>query len=147
VDLFRSEWATAGHPHPGQIHLSFPCVVAEDSALARRNGQLDEERNTEAISAAVKSWQNTTSTAYPGYEKLANVVSRASFDKKLADNKVLVGSPDEVREQLDQIAEAYGDDLVISLGIHSGHLSLQDAATTMRLLADQVFPKLAGDSA
>ncbi len=147
VDLFRAEWAAAGHPYPGQIHLSFPCAVTEDPAQARRNGQLDEDRNTEAISAAVKSWQNTTSTAYPGYEKLASVANRASFEKKLADNKLLVGSPDEVRAQLEQIGQAYGDDLVISLGIHSGHLSLQDAATTMRLLAEQVFPKLAGDTA
>jgi alkanesulfonate monooxygenase SsuD/methylene tetrahydromethanopterin reductase-like flavin-dependent oxidoreductase (luciferase family) len=147
VNVFRSGWRAAGHAEPGQIHLTFPCVVAEDPAEARRKAKFDEERNTAAISAAVGAWRTTTSTAYPGYEKLADIGKRASFEAKLAENKLLVGSPDEVSAQLDQIAEAFGDDLTLSLGIHSGHLSYEDAATTLRLLADRVMPKLAPDAA
>ncbi|MDQ3403041.1 MAG: LLM class flavin-dependent oxidoreductase [Actinomycetota bacterium] len=147
VTVFRREWAAAGHPHPGQIHLTYPCVVAENADDALAKGRLDETRNTAAISAAVKAWQDTTSTAYPGYEKLADIGKRDVFDQKLRDNKLLIGNPDQVRAQLDSVAELYGNDITISLGIHSGHLSVDDAATTMRLLADQVFPKLSNDAA
>jgi alkanesulfonate monooxygenase SsuD/methylene tetrahydromethanopterin reductase-like flavin-dependent oxidoreductase (luciferase family) len=147
VLLFRAEWNTAGHAYPGQIHLTYPCVVAKDREEARRKAKFDEERNTVALSAAVRAWHTTTSTAYPGYEKLADIGKRACFEEKLADNKLLVGSPDEVRGQLADIAQRYGEDITISLGVHSGHLSVHDAATTLHLVADQVFPQLAHDAA
>jgi alkanesulfonate monooxygenase SsuD/methylene tetrahydromethanopterin reductase-like flavin-dependent oxidoreductase (luciferase family) len=143
VTLFRAEWAAAGHPYPGLIHLTYPCVVAPDDKQARAAGRLDEERNTLAITAATRSWQHTTSAAYPGYEKLADLGLRDDFDVKLIDDKLLVGTPDSVGEQLERIAKRYGDDLTISLGIHSGHLPVETAAQTLRLIAEQVLPKLA----
>ncbi|ABD13488.1 luciferase [Frankia sp. CcI156] len=142
IGLFRSTWSAAGHRAAPQIQLSFPCVVSDSPDEARRKGRLDEQRNTAAISAAVRSWQSTSSSAYPGYESLANIGGRDAFDDKLADDKLLVGSPDEVLGQLERVAARCGDDIVISLGVHSGHLSVRDADTTMRLLAEQVFPKL-----
>ncbi|PSL52685.1 alkanesulfonate monooxygenase SsuD/methylene tetrahydromethanopterin reductase-like flavin-dependent oxidoreductase (luciferase family) [Saccharothrix carnea] len=142
VTVFRREWAAAGHDRPGQIHLTFPCVVAEDEGEAIARGRLDEERNTVAISQAVRAWQDTTSTAYPGYEKLADIGKRDLFDQKLADDKLLIGTPDQVAAQLRSIADLYGDDLTLSLGIHSGHLPVEQAETTLRLLADRVIPHL-----
>nr|WP_042193118.1 LLM class flavin-dependent oxidoreductase [Kibdelosporangium sp. MJ126-NF4]CEL20576.1 Alkanal monooxygenase alpha chain [Kibdelosporangium sp. MJ126-NF4]CTQ89487.1 Alkanal monooxygenase alpha chain (EC 1.14.14.3) [Kibdelosporangium sp. MJ126-NF4] len=143
VTVFRSEWTAAGHPAgEARIHLTYPCVVSENLDEAKKKGEFDEGRNGVAISAAVQAWRTTSSKAYPGYEKIADIGKRDSFETKLGDNKLLVGSPDTVRQQLDDIAEWYGDDITISLGIHSGHLTVEDAATSMRLLADQVFPKL-----
>ncbi len=144
--VYRSEWTASGRPaDAARIHFSYPCVVAADGEEARRKGHYDDERNTAAISAAVASWATTKSTAYPGYEKLASI-GESRFDEKLNANKLLIGSPDQVREQLEQIADWFGDDITISLGIHSGHLSVQDAATTLRLLAEQVLPKLSTSS-
>ncbi len=143
LGVFRAEWAGSGRaPGTEQIHFSYPCVVAPDHERAHRLGRYDDERNSAAISAAVASWAVTTSSAYPGYEKLADIGRHSVFEDKLAAKKLLIGSPDQVRGQLEQIAEWFGDDITISLGVHSGHLSVEDAATTMRLLADQVLPKL-----
>ncbi|WP_069814240.1 LLM class flavin-dependent oxidoreductase [Streptomyces sp. TP-A0874] len=140
--VYRAEWAASGRSAGSeQIHFSYPCVVAPDGAEARRKGRFDDDRNTAAISAAVAAWATTTSSAYPGYEKLADI-GRSRFDEKLDAKKLLIGSPDQVREQLEQIADWFGEDITISLGVHSGHLSVEDAATTMRLLAEEVFPKL-----
>lgn len=144
VRLFRDEWRAAGHQQEGRIHLSFPCVVSEDGDEARRKGRFDEKRNTAAISDAVRAWSQTSSSAYPGYERLADIGSRDAFDDKVAEDKLLVGTPDEVRAQLERIAERCGDDVTISLGVHSGHLAEEDAETTLRLLVDQVIPKLPG---
>lgn len=142
--VYRAEWAAAGHP-PGaeQIHFSYPCVVAPDAEEARRKGQLDDERNTAAIAAAVAAWGTTRSSAYPGYEKLVEATRHSHFDQKLSAGKLLIGDPEQVRMQVERIAERFGDSLSISLGVHSGHLSFEDAATTMRLMAEQVLPKLA----
>ncbi|MEU3524150.1 LLM class flavin-dependent oxidoreductase [Streptomyces sp. NPDC038707] len=142
---YRAEWAAAGHtPGAEQIHLTYPCVVAEDGEEARRKGRHDDDRNTTAIRAAVASWATTRSSAYPGYENLVKATQTSHFDSKLDGNKLLIGSPEQVRAQLERIAGWFGDDLTLSLGVHSGHLSFEDAATTMRLMAEQVIPKLKG---
>ncbi|WP_017588794.1 LLM class flavin-dependent oxidoreductase [Nocardiopsis ganjiahuensis] len=143
MSLFRSERAAAGHaPGSEQIHFSYPCVVAPDAAAARDKGRFDDDRNTEAIHTAVASWSTTTSSAYPGYDKIFEATRRSHFEDKMSAGKLLIGGPDQVRGQLEDIAAWFGDDIVISLGVHSGHLSFEDAATTMRLMAEDVIPKL-----
>ncbi|MEU6803438.1 LLM class flavin-dependent oxidoreductase [Streptomyces neyagawaensis] len=141
--VYREEWAASGRtPGTERIHFSYPCVVSEDGDTARTKGRHDDDRNSAAIRAAVASWETTRSSAYPGYEKLVEATRTSHFEGKLAQNKLLIGAPDQVRAQLEQIAEWFGDDITISLGVHSGHLSFEDAATTMRLMAEQVIPKL-----
>ncbi|MCD0452127.1 LLM class flavin-dependent oxidoreductase [Actinocorallia sp. API 0066] len=141
--VYRSEWAASGRtPGTERIHLSYPCVVDPVAEKARAKGRFDHERNTDAISAAVASWADRKSADYPGYEKLAEIGRHPDFDRKLAEGKLLVGSPGEVRDQLARIAAWFGDDVTISLGVHSGHLSVEDAATTVRLMAEQVIPEL-----
>ncbi|MEU6057079.1 LLM class flavin-dependent oxidoreductase [Streptomyces sp. NPDC047097] len=142
--VYRSEWAAGGREAGTErIHLTYPCVVAHDSAEARAKGRFDDERNTAALSAAVASWATTTSSAYPGYERMASI-GESRFEEKLAGKKLIVGSPNQVHEQLEQLAEWFGHDITLSLGVHSGHLSVDDAATTLRLLAEQVIPKFSG---
>ncbi|MFB7231357.1 LLM class flavin-dependent oxidoreductase [Streptomyces fimicarius] len=143
LGVYRAEWAASGRtPGTEQIHLSYPCVMAEDGEEARVKGRYDDERNSTAIRDAVASWADTRSDAYPGYEKLVEATKTSHFEKKLAEKKLLIGSPEQVRDQLEQISEWFGDDITISLGVHSGHLSFEDAATTMRLMAERVIPKL-----
>ncbi|MDN3258433.1 LLM class flavin-dependent oxidoreductase [Streptomyces sp. CSDS2] len=146
--VYRSQWAASGRePGTEQIHFSYPCVVAEDDGEARRKGRLDDARNSAAIHEAVAAWGTTRSEAYPGYEKLVEATRTSHFDSKMEQGKLLIGAPEQVREQLERIAGWFGDDITISLGVHSGHLSFEDAATTMRLMAQEVLPKLNGAQA
>jgi alkanesulfonate monooxygenase SsuD/methylene tetrahydromethanopterin reductase-like flavin-dependent oxidoreductase (luciferase family) len=148
LEIYRAEWAASGRaPGTEQIHFSYPCVVAEDGEEARTKGRYDDDRNSGAIRTAVASWADTRSDAYPGYEKLVEATRTSHFEQKMADRKLLIGSPEQVRAQLEQISRWFGDDITISLGVHSGHLSFEDAATTMRLMAEQVIPKLNGATA
>ncbi|MEO3977579.1 LLM class flavin-dependent oxidoreductase [Streptomyces sp. CAU 1734] len=145
LSLYRAEWAAGGRePGTEQIHFSYPCVVDEDGERARVKGRLDDDRNSAAIRDAVASWGTTRSEAYPGYEKLVEATRTSHFESKMEQQKLLVGAPEQVRAQLERISGWFGDDITISLGVHSGHLSFEDAATTMRLMAEQVIPKLNG---
>jgi alkanesulfonate monooxygenase SsuD/methylene tetrahydromethanopterin reductase-like flavin-dependent oxidoreductase (luciferase family) len=140
---YRAAWAESGRdPAGAHVHLGYPCYLAEEAEQAYRIGRYDDERNGRAIGAAVQGWGRTTSSAYPGYEKLADASRRAGFDQKLAENKILAGTPAEVAKQLETVAEWFGDDVVVSLNLHSGHLSQQDSARTLRLMAEQVVPTL-----
>ncbi|WP_019819637.1 LLM class flavin-dependent oxidoreductase [Saccharomonospora saliphila] len=139
---YRRAWAEGGHtPGAEKVHFSYPCVIAEDGAEARRLAALDDERNGAAIGEAVQSWSRVNSADYPGYDKLADTAARATYEDKRAQNKVLSGTPEEVTRQLETIAEWFGPDIGISLGIHSGHLPAEVARRTMHLLAEKIAPK------
>ncbi|MBV1855600.1 LLM class flavin-dependent oxidoreductase [Catellatospora tritici] len=141
--VFRDAWVRGGRAAgTEQIQFSYPAWVADSTEEAHRIGRYDEERNGAALGAAVSSWAKVTSAQYPGYEKLADQSTRLSFEAKLAENKVLAGTPAQVRAQLEQIAEWYGDDLTLSLAVHSGHLAAEHGERTLRLFAEQVAPKL-----
>ncbi|TDB80615.1 LLM class flavin-dependent oxidoreductase [Micromonospora sp. KC721] len=143
--VYRQAWSAAGHDPAGAgVHLGYPCYVAEEAEEAYRIGRHDDACNGRAIGAAVRSWGRVSSAAYPNYEKLADATQRAGFDQKLAENKILAGTPDDVVKQLVTVAEWFGDDVVISLNIHSGHLAKEAAARTLRLVAEHVTPSLPG---
>lgn len=47
-----------------------------------------------------------------------------------------------VRRQVEELAEWYGDDVTLGLGVHSGQTSRAESEGTLRLFAEQVAPKL-----
>ncbi|MBB2910441.1 alkanesulfonate monooxygenase SsuD/methylene tetrahydromethanopterin reductase-like flavin-dependent oxidoreductase (luciferase family) [Streptosporangium becharense] len=143
LDLYRKTRASAGHdPDTARVELSYSLFLDEDGDEARRGGRHAEQKYGEKIAEAVKSWKTTTSTAYPGYEKLAEAALRqgATFDERVAANRLLAGTPEEVRAQIDTLASWYGDDVDISLTVHSGHLPYETSARALRLFAERVTP-------
>ncbi|PYC83785.1 LLM class flavin-dependent oxidoreductase [Streptomyces tateyamensis] len=139
---YRKAWVEAGHePGAERVQLSYPAFLSEDADQALRIATYDEGKGGERIGAAVSSWSSRTSQAYPGYEKLADQALRPTVADKIRDNKVLAGTPQQVCEQLAQISEWFGNDVIISVAVHSGQLSFEDAERTVRLLAEQVAPK------
>ena len=136
IGAFRKAWANAGHePGTERIQLSYPLYLDESRARAHSAGSYAERMNGQAIAAAVRAWGSTTSTAYPGYEKLADQALRPDFSEKVRDIQVLAGNPDDVAGQVLRIREWFGDDIVLSLAVHSGHLPAEVGARSMRLLA------------
>ena len=136
ISAFRKAWVDGGRePGTEQIHLSFPAYLAESRAEAFEAGRYDDGKNGAAIGAAVRSWSKTRSSAYPGYDKLADQSLRPDFAAKVGENKVLAGTPDDVAGQIEQLQDWFGDDITLSLSVHSGQLPAEMAARSMRLLA------------
>lgn len=136
IAVFRKSWADAGHePGAEQIHLSYPVYLAESREDAYQAGSFDDARNGESLAAAVRAWATARSAAYPGYENLANQSLRPDFPAKVSDLKVLAGDPDDVAGQIRTIRDWFGDDITLSMSVHSGHLPAEVGARSMRLLA------------
>lgn len=143
IAAYRAARADAGHEGEGNVQLSYPCYLAEDGAEARRIARYDEERYNERLGEAVRAWGEVSSSAYPGYEKILDATRNYDFDKKLADNKLLAGTPDEVLTQLKEIESWYGADITVSLTIHSGLLPVEQSRRSLELFAEHVAPHFA----
>ncbi|MBB2910439.1 alkanesulfonate monooxygenase SsuD/methylene tetrahydromethanopterin reductase-like flavin-dependent oxidoreductase (luciferase family) [Streptosporangium becharense] len=139
--LYRRARAEAGHdPETGEVHMSYNCYLAEDGAEARRKGRAYSEVTNRVMTDAVAAWGRTGSADYPGYERVLEKVRGSDFDRSLGENKVLVGSPDEVVEKVRVIREWFGD-VTLSLQVISGNVPHEESARTVRLFAEHVMPR------
>ncbi len=141
---YREGWAAGGRP-PGteRIQISFGLFLAEDGEEARRLGRHDEEQYTDRIAQATAAWGEARSADYPGYERLEEAGKLLHFDRRLKENQILAGDPAEVRAQIEEIREWYGDRVTLSLTVHSGNLPAEAAARSLRLFAEHVAPVFA----
>ncbi|MFE9707990.1 LLM class flavin-dependent oxidoreductase [Streptomyces sp. NPDC005930] len=146
IGLYRKAWAEAGHAGEGEIHMSYHAYLSEDPAEARAKGKEYSQRSNAVMRDAVAAWGERRSEVYAGYEKVVENIARADFDRSLADNKVLVGTPQEVTERLRTIREWYGD-ITVSLQVISGNPSHEESVRSMRLFAEQVVPHFRTQSA
>jgi natural product biosynthesis luciferase-like monooxygenase protein len=143
LQAYRDAWRKAGHePGRERIQISLPFFVHEDREEAYRLGKLDYDKNTENIAAAVSAWATTSSAQYKGYDKILDGLKNTGFDDRIKQHKMIVGNPDDVREQLDTILDWFGDDITIALVTHSGILDADVWDNALRLFSDQVAPKI-----
>jgi alkanesulfonate monooxygenase SsuD/methylene tetrahydromethanopterin reductase-like flavin-dependent oxidoreductase (luciferase family) len=140
LTLYRKAWAEAGHdPAGGPVHMSYNCYLSTDAAEARRLGQRYSDFTNRQLSNAVASWASTRSTQYPGYERIVERVGSSDFGRQLADSKVLVGTPAEVRGILGEVGERFGE-ITVSLQVISGNMPVAESERSMRLFAEEVMP-------
>ncbi|MFI6442574.1 LLM class flavin-dependent oxidoreductase [Streptomyces sp. NPDC050759] len=143
LGLYREGRAAAGHdPDTGDVHFSYGCYLADDADEAYERGKLYSEYTNGKLLEAVSGWSRTRSEQYPGYEKIVERISGGSFDTSLAEDKALVGTPQQVVERLGRIREWYGD-VTISLQVISGNMPYEESARTMELFAEKVMPHFA----
>ncbi|ONK14141.1 LLM class flavin-dependent oxidoreductase [Streptomyces sp. MP131-18] len=144
LSLYRQAWADAGHEPGGEnVHMSYNVYIDEDGEEAYRRGRHYDARVGAKLAHAVADWKTTRSSAYRGYEQLAQAHEGGDpFDEHIRDNKVLVGTPEHIRGQLAAVRDLYGDDLTVSFLVSSGDMPVEDSVRAMRLLAEQVVPHL-----
>lgn len=143
LGLYRKAWADAGHePGADVVHLSYNAYLAEDADEAFAGGDACALRMNHAMRDAVAAWGRTRSDNYVGYENIVKKIAQHDFAGALADNRLLVGTPDQVTGQLRAIRDWFGD-VTISLQVITGNPSYEDAVRTVRLFGEQVAPHFA----
>lgn len=138
---YRKGWVDGGRQAgQEQIQISFALFLHEDGEEARRLGRYDEETYSERIAEATRAWGKARSADYPGYERLEEAGKLLHFDRRLKENQILAGDPQEVTAQLEEIVDWYGDDVTLSFTVHSGNLPAEVSERTLRLFAERVAP-------
>ncbi|WJK36328.1 LLM class flavin-dependent oxidoreductase [Solwaraspora sp. WMMA2065] len=140
---YRQARAAAGHPGPGRVQIKYTCYLAQDGAAALAAARRWELNYIDRMTTAIAAWSTVRSADYPGYEQLIDKVRQYDFDRSHADNKVLAGTPGQVRDQLATIAEWFGPDVTVCLQVNPGATAAADAQRTLRLFAEQVAPHFA----
>jgi len=141
VRAYRQAWREAGHP-PGteQVQSSLHCYVAETHEEAVEGARPRVERYIEVFSEAVSSWSTHQSSQYANYGKMVESIAKTTIESMLEDRQALIGTPEEVVEQLEYHLDVFGD-FEPSMQINFGGIGDPEALRTLELFASRVMPK------
>jgi alkanesulfonate monooxygenase SsuD/methylene tetrahydromethanopterin reductase-like flavin-dependent oxidoreductase (luciferase family) len=98
------------------------------------------DRYIEVFAEAVRSWSNKQSSQYAGYGKLVDAISGLTAEKMIESHTALVGTPDEVVEQVEFNRDLIGDHEP-SMQINFGGIREREALRTLELFAAHVMPR------
>jgi alkanesulfonate monooxygenase SsuD/methylene tetrahydromethanopterin reductase-like flavin-dependent oxidoreductase (luciferase family) len=141
VQAYRQAWRDAGHP-PGkeQVQTSLHCYVAETHARAIEGARPRVERYIEVFGEAVGSWASHQAAQYASYGKMVESIARTTLESMLEGHQALIGTPEEVVEQLAYQIEAFGE-IEPSMQINFGGSGDEEALRTLELFAGRVMPR------
>jgi len=92
------------------------------------------------FSEAISSWDGRASGNYAGYGKMVEAIRAQTAEKLIDGHTALVGTPDEVAEQLTYLRDILGD-FEPSMQVNFGGMSDREAFRTVELFATQVAPR------
>jgi alkanesulfonate monooxygenase SsuD/methylene tetrahydromethanopterin reductase-like flavin-dependent oxidoreductase (luciferase family) len=142
--LYRTAWRESGRPAgQEQIQVSIHTYLADTHAKAVEGFVKPFARFLEVFVEAVESWSGRTTESYTGYDRLVHGV-RSMTPEKLLDGKLaLVGTPEEVVDQLRSMVDLFGGEFEPSLQPNFANISQPEALQTLRMFAEDVMPHFA----
>ena len=127
-------------PAPSKFQSSLHCYVAETHQEAIEGYQRPVERYIEVFAEAVSSWAGQQSNQYAGYNKLVEAISSLTAQKMIDSHTALVGTPEEVIEQVEFNRDLIGEHEP-SMQINFGGIKDREAFRTLELFAAHVLPR------
>jgi alkanesulfonate monooxygenase SsuD/methylene tetrahydromethanopterin reductase-like flavin-dependent oxidoreductase (luciferase family) len=143
VNIFRRAWRDAAYaPGAEQVKLSFHCYVAEDGEQARREARHYFEDYTTKLLHATGAWSSRKVDQYPGYENIVRAIHANSYEQVLRRTMALIGSPEEVAQQIELIRSWYGEHEQ-ALQFNFGNMPFERSRRSLELFAERVLPRFA----
>jgi alkanesulfonate monooxygenase SsuD/methylene tetrahydromethanopterin reductase-like flavin-dependent oxidoreductase (luciferase family) len=141
LGVYRDAYRAAGHPGDGEVMLALHMFVDEDPARARTLARPHVEAYFRSLLDAARDWTTgTTSRDYQGYDKKYERLGEQTMDSMIANGSALIGSPAEVRAQLERLNESIGGFEHASLQVNFHLLPQAEAKRSLALFARDVIP-------
>ena len=144
IKVYRDAWREAAHAGQGRIALGFHMFCHEDREEAYRIAQPNIDAYFRSLVAAAEldsGWGSGTSSGdYPNYDSHMDKLRQASFDSLLDSGTIWVGTPDDVKSQIASYRDTVGGFDTASLQVNFHQVSLDAAASSIRLFSSKVMP-------
>ena len=138
---YRDAWRAAGHAGEGRVMLAFHMFCAASASEARATCEDGINEYLRAFANAAKAWTHgTTSTDYPGYDKLISHIEKANWDTQIANGATLVGTPDHIIRTVRAYAKSVGGFEIASMQPSFGRMPLDKAKASLRMFSREVLP-------
>lgn len=144
IGMYREAWKSAGHPGQGQVMLAFHmfCALSDAEAVAIARQPLNDYL-TSLVEAASDWTSGSSSTDYPGYDKIIAGLRAETFESQVAKGAAWVGTPKDLREAIADYYNQIGGFEIASLQVNFNTLPVEAAESSMRLFSREVMPYFA----
>jgi alkanesulfonate monooxygenase SsuD/methylene tetrahydromethanopterin reductase-like flavin-dependent oxidoreductase (luciferase family) len=141
IGVYRDSWRAAGHPGNGRVMIAFHMFCNEDGDEAVRVAHDPLNRYLLAIAEAASDWTTgTTSKDYVNYGKMIEKLKADSFESNVASGAAWVGTPRQIRRQIETYRKDVGDFEIASLQVNFNTIPYAAAKHSMELFARDVMP-------
>ena len=126
--------------------LAFHMLCHEDADQAVHLAHDRIDRYLASLVDAARDWVGgTTSSDYPGYDKIIKGLEEDTFESLLEEGAVWVGTPDTITEQIRSYADQVGGFEIGSMQVNFYDLPYEDAARSVELFGREVLPRFGDD--
>ncbi len=138
---YREAWRSAGHDGRGRIMMALYMSCHEDREEAVRIASAPLTAHMRSAADSAGAWTGGLASAdYEGYDKLVAGLAKETFETQFAKKAILVGTPGDIIEQIDDFDRLVGGFEVASLDVNFNTLAYDDAQRSARLFGDKVIP-------
>ncbi len=140
IDTYREAWTAEGRPGKGRVMIGLHMYCAPTQEEAERRAKPRVENYFKTLLDAHLSYQGPVSKDYPANDKMVDAMRRATFEDRMKNGVVWVGTPARLREQIEGFVEECGGIDKISLQINFHDMPADEAEASMRLFGEEVIP-------
>ncbi|KTC87839.1 hypothetical protein Ldro_1458 [Legionella drozanskii LLAP-1] len=141
LDIYREEFIPNEVNNKSQIALSLPLFVANDQCEAEINGDNYLSEYIRVWADAADSWNNSSSTNYPGYTGMSYALRQNTPQNMRNTNQAVIGTPDFVAKKISEIAAVTKVDQIL-WQIDFGGQKLKSMMNSLSLFINEVLPKI-----
>ena len=144
IKAYRDAWRASGHPGEGRVMLAFHMFCHEDAGAAVARAREPLNCYLRCLVNAVVHWTTGTSSSdYPGYDKIIDGLSSETFESQVEKGVALVGTPDQIAEKIRGYREEVGSFEIASLQVNFFDLLLDAGVQVLDLFGREVIPRFA----
>lgn len=148
LGTYRDAWKSAGHPGRGRVMLAFHMFCDEDHDRAVEKARDPLNRYLKSLVNSASAWLegDTSTSAYPGYDKIIAQLDQETFETQTEKHAAWVGTPAELIESISDFNSEIGGFEIASLQVNFNTINYEDAAGAMKLFGEKVIPHFSGKS-
>ncbi len=141
IAAYREAWTKAGHSGEGQVFLRVPVYLAETAERARTEPEASIMHFYRVLGARIEE-----SAASAGTREIENRSARGrklqsiGYDEVLR-NKIIVGTPDMVEEQLSDLRAELGLNGILAELNCGGQIPRPQTLKSLQLLCEELIPR------
>lgn len=139
IDIYRECFALNYPDKQCQIAISLPLVIDRNYQEAIKKSNQYLHYYLKVWGDAVSDWSGNYSSSYPGYARIPETLKQLTPDTMRQFKQVIVGSPNEVNEQIQFISKTLGIDHFL-WQIDFGSQGFDSSLTTLQLLIEDILP-------
>ena len=145
LSAYRNAWRAAGHPGQGEVMIAFHMYCEEDGERARAFASPFLDAYLKSLVDAASDWlEGTSSTDYPGYDKVIAALRASNAAEQIASGGAWIGSPGEIAGTVARLQREFGGFEHASLQVNFNMMPYEAALASMRLFAREVMPRCVG---